>query len=105
MKLGEWHLNGTPIDVPDIYISGDDDNDTRDIRVSFVGSNVQFWCDMPPEHLELLHELIGEVLGNEDVRSKMPERATKANRCAACGYTIAAESVLCGECACEDDGI
>lgn len=61
MKAPELQLLGTG-GGPDIYVSGDDDADSPDLRLSFVYSQGMVWHDMPPVRLAEFRDLINELL-------------------------------------------
>ena len=71
MKAAEHCLSG--IDgQPDIYVSGDDDAESPDMRISFVYSHGISWHDMPPKRLAALRDLIEEALADIDAGWKPP---------------------------------
>ena len=71
MKAAEHCLSG--IDgQPDIYVSGDDDEDSPDLRLSFVYSQGMVWHDMPPKRLADLRDLIDEALTENNAGWKPP---------------------------------
>ena len=62
MKADELCLNSMDAGHPDIYISGDDDAESPDLRLSFVHAYGVSWHDMPPHRLAALRDLIDEAL-------------------------------------------
>lgn len=62
MKADELCLNSMDAGHPDIYISGDDDAESPDLRISFAHGYSMVWYDMPPHRLAALRDLIDEAL-------------------------------------------
>jgi hypothetical protein len=67
MKLNHEHSLLPPVgEGPHIYISGDDDPDSPDLRLSFVTEHGTVWHDMTPKRMAQLRDLIVEALQDCD---------------------------------------
>jgi hypothetical protein len=67
MKINYEHSLLQPVgEGPHIYISGDDDPDSPDLRLSFVTEHGTVWHDMTPKRMAQLRDLIVEALQDCD---------------------------------------
>lgn len=60
MKLSEHSL--TAHDCPHVYVTGDDDAESPDMRICVVANGTMYHLDMPPKRMATLRDMISDAL-------------------------------------------
>ena len=93
MKLEQEHmLLFAGSNHPHVYITGDDDETSPDVRLSFVTSHTTVWHDMTPDQLCQLRSLINDVLDELNYCQHGKNRGEWGDGCMECNDALRKET-------------